>query len=72
MLSSAILAFPYIRVIVLMFFSDPAPDGPAVIRPSVFTSATVTVGVLATLVLGVFPEPLLRLANHAATGMFIR
>jgi proton-translocating NADH-quinone oxidoreductase chain N len=71
-LSSAILAFPYIRVIVLMFFSDPAPDGPAVIRPSVFTSATVTVGVLATLVLGVFPEPLLRLANHAATGMFIR
>jgi NADH-quinone oxidoreductase subunit N len=71
-LSSAILAFPYIRVIVLMFFSDPVPDGPAVIRPSVFTSATVTVGVLATLVLGVVPEPLLSLANHAATGMFIR
>ena len=27
-LSSAILAFPYVRVIVLMFFSEPAPDGP--------------------------------------------
>jgi proton-translocating NADH-quinone oxidoreductase chain N len=71
-LSSAILAFPYVRVIVLMFFSDPAPDGPDVIRPSVFTSATVAVGALATLVLGVVPEPLLSLANHAATGMFIR
>ena len=27
-LSSAIAAFFYVRVIVLMFFSDPAPDGP--------------------------------------------
>jgi len=71
-LSSAILAFPYVRVIVLMFFSDPAPDGPDVIRPSGFTSAAVAVGVLATLVLGVAPQPLLSLANHAATGMFIR
>ena len=33
-LSSAILAFPYVRVIVLMFFSEPAPDGPSVVRPS--------------------------------------
>ena len=72
MLSSAILAFPYVRVIVLMFFSDPAPDGPAVVRPSVFTSAAVAVGVAATLVLGVVPQPLLSLANHAATQLFIR
>jgi NADH-quinone oxidoreductase subunit N len=71
-LSSAILAFPYVRVIVLMFFSDPAPDGPAVVRPSVFTSAAVAVGVAATLVLGVVPQPLLSLANHAATQLFIR
>ncbi len=71
-LSSAILAFPYVRVIVLMFFSEPAPDGPAVVRPSVFTSAAVAVGVAATLVLGVVPQPLLSLANHAATQLFIR
>jgi proton-translocating NADH-quinone oxidoreductase chain N len=71
-LSSAILAFPYVRVIVLMFFSDPAPDGPAVVRPSVFTSAAVAVGVVITLLLGVLPQPLLSLANHAATQLFIR
>ena len=42
-IASAITAFFYARVIVLMFFSDPAPDGPAVVRPSVFTSAAVSV-----------------------------
>jgi NADH-quinone oxidoreductase subunit N len=71
-LSSAILAFPYVRVIVLMFFSDPAPDGPAVVVPSVFTSAAVGVGVLVTLALGVIPQPLLTLANHAANQLFVR
>ncbi len=71
-LSSAILAFPYVRVIVLMFFSEPALDGPAVVRPSAYTSAAVGVGVLATLVLGVIPEPLLRLAHDAAAQLFVR
>jgi proton-translocating NADH-quinone oxidoreductase chain N len=71
-ISSAILAFPYVRVIVLMFFSDPAPDGPAVIRPSVFTTSAVAVGAVATVVLGIVPQPLLSLANHAATQLFIR
>ena len=71
-LSSAILAFPYVRVIVLMFFSEPALDGPAVVRPSAFTSVAVGIGVLATLVLGVAPEPLLRLAHDAATQLFVR
>jgi NADH-quinone oxidoreductase subunit N len=71
-LSSAILAFPYVRVIVLMFFSDPAADGPAVVRPSGFTVAALAVGVLATLVLGVAPEPLLSLAHHAAAQLFVR
>jgi proton-translocating NADH-quinone oxidoreductase chain N len=71
-ISSAILAFPYVRVIVLMFFSDPAPDGPTVITPSVFTTSAVAVGAAATLVLGIVPQPLLSLANHAATQLFIR
>jgi proton-translocating NADH-quinone oxidoreductase chain N len=71
-LSSAILAFPYVRVIVLMFFSDPAPDGPAVVRPSMFTAVAVGVGVIVTLWLGIAPEPLLALANHAATQLFVR
>ena len=30
-IASAVAAFFYVRVIVLMFFSDPAPAGPAVV-----------------------------------------
>jgi NADH-quinone oxidoreductase subunit N len=71
-LSSAILAFPYVRVIVLMFFSEPAADGPAVVRPSAFTGAAVGIGALGTLLLGILPEPLLRLASEAASTLFVR
>jgi len=71
-ISSAIAAFFYARVIVLMFFSDPVPDGPVVAVPSVFTGIAVGVGALSAVVLGVFPEPVLSLANHAATQLFVR
>jgi NADH-quinone oxidoreductase subunit N len=71
-LSSAILAFPYVRVIVLMFFSDPAPDGPSVIRPTGYTAFAVGIGAVVTLLLGVVPEPLLHLASQAATQLFVR
>jgi NADH-quinone oxidoreductase subunit N len=70
-LSSAIAAFFYVRVIVLMFFSDPIPGGPEVVVPSVFTGTAVGLGVVATLVLGIVPEPVLSLANHAATQLFV-
>jgi proton-translocating NADH-quinone oxidoreductase chain N len=71
-LSSAIAAFFYVRVIVLMFFSDPAPDGPAVVAPGLFTGTAVAVGAVTTLVFGIVPGPLLSLANHAATHLFVR
>jgi proton-translocating NADH-quinone oxidoreductase chain N len=71
-ISSAILAFPYVRVIVLMFFSEPAADGPVVVRPSAFTGLAVALGAAVTVVLGIIPEPLLSLANHAATQLFVR
>ena len=71
-LSSAIAAFFYVRVIVLMFFSDPVPDGPAVVVPSMFTGTAVAVGAVATLVLGIVPGPVLSLANHAASQLFVR
>ncbi len=70
--SSAIAAFFYVRVIVLMFFSDPVEDGPEVVVPGVFTGSAVAVGALATIVFGIVPEPLLSLANHAATQLFVR
>jgi NADH-quinone oxidoreductase subunit N len=63
------LAF-YIRVIVLMFFSDPVGEGPSVTMPSVLTSAVIAVGVAATLVLGLVPGPLLDLFGRV--GVFIR
>lgn len=69
-LSSAIAAFFYIRVIVLMFFSEPRPDGPTVAVPSPLTMATIGVAVAATLVLGVAPQYFLHLANQA--GVFVR
>ncbi|MGH3263475.1 MAG: NADH-quinone oxidoreductase subunit N, partial [Trebonia sp.] len=71
-LSSAIAAFFYIRIIVLMFFSDPVPDGPIVAVPSVFTGSAVVIGALSAIVLGIFPSPVLALAGHAATQLFVR
>jgi NADH-quinone oxidoreductase subunit N len=70
-LASAIAAFFYARVIVLMFFSDPVPDGPEVVVPNVFSGAVVGLGVAATIVFGIVPEPLLSLANHAANSLFV-
>ena len=71
-LSSAIAAFFYVRVIVLMFFSDPVPDGPVVAIPSVFTGIAVGLGALSAVVFGIFPEPVLSLASHAANQLFVR
>jgi proton-translocating NADH-quinone oxidoreductase chain N len=70
-LSSAIAAFFYVRIIVLMFFSDPVPDGPEVVVPSIFTGSAVGLGVIATVVLGIVPEPVLSLASHAANTLFV-
>lgn len=71
-LSSAIAAFFYVRVIVLMFFSEPVPDGPTVAAPGAFTWTAVAAGVAVTLVLGVVPQPVLDLAGSAASGLFVR
>lgn len=69
-LASAVAAFFYIRVIVLMFFSDPAEDGPAVVVPSSFTTLAVSIGVAVTLVLGILPQPVLDLVSRA--DVFVR
>jgi NADH-quinone oxidoreductase subunit N len=69
-LVSAVAAFFYVRVIVLMYFSEPAADGPTVAVPSFLTQAAVTAGVVVTILLGVVPQPLLDLADRAS--VFIR
>jgi NADH-quinone oxidoreductase subunit N len=55
-----------------MFFSDPVPDGPEVVVPGLLTGGAVGLGLLATIVLGIVPQPLLNLANQAATQLFVR
>ncbi|MGQ4516338.1 NADH-quinone oxidoreductase subunit NuoN [Streptomyces sp. DW26H14] len=65
--SSAIAAFFYIRVIVLMFFSEPKADGPTVAVPSPLTMVTIAVGVAVVLVFGIAPQYFLDLASQAGT-----
>ncbi|MFL6062479.1 MAG: NADH-quinone oxidoreductase subunit NuoN, partial [Marmoricola sp.] len=69
-LVSAVAAYFYVKIIVVMFFSDPVGEGPTVTVPSVLTSSVIAVGTLATLVLGVVPGPLLDLLGR--TAQFIR
>ena len=68
LVASAVAAFFYLRVIVLMYFSEPAPDGPDVTVPGAFTTAAITLGVLLTLLLGVAPSLAL---DWAAGGPFV-
>jgi NADH-quinone oxidoreductase subunit N len=65
LVASAIAAFFYVRVIVLMYWQDPAPDGPTVAVASVLTNATIAVAVAVTIVLGVWPQSVLDLAHQA-------
>lgn len=69
-LTSMVLAFPYLRVVVLMWLSEPGENTPTVSIPGALTSAVLSIGALVTLGLGVVPQPLLSLADRAAE--FIR
>ncbi len=66
LLASAVAAFFYLRIVVLMYFADPPEDGPTVAIPSPATTIALTLGMAVTVVLGVFPQPVLDLARHAA------
>ena len=76
MLATAVTAFFYLRIVVVMYFSDPAvevgeltPDGrpraaldaPYVVVPGVLTVIVITVAVVITLGLGLYPGPVLDL-----------
>jgi NADH-quinone oxidoreductase subunit N len=69
-IASAVTAFFYARVVVLMFFQETSLEGPTVAVPSALTATTIAVGVAVTVVLGVFPQPVLDLAGKAA--LFVR
>ena len=69
-LSSALAAFFYIRVIVLMFFSEATEDGTSVEIPSILTRTAIVASAAITLILGVYPTPLLDFISDLA--IFIR
>ncbi len=63
--TSMILAFPYLRVVVLMWLSEPGESTPAVSIPGALTAAAVTIGAAATLLLGIAPQPLIDITESA-------
>jgi NADH-quinone oxidoreductase subunit N len=64
--TSIILAFPYLRVVVLMWLSEPGESTPTVSIPGALTAAALMIGTAATLILGVLPAPLLDVTSRAA------
>jgi NADH-quinone oxidoreductase subunit N len=68
--ASAVAAFFYARVIVLMFFTEPPVDGPSVVVPSALTTIAIAVSAAFTILLGIAPQPVLDLVINA--GLFIR
>jgi NADH-quinone oxidoreductase subunit N len=69
-ISSMLIAFPYLRVVVMMWLSEPGESTPTVSIPGALTSAALAIGVIATFALGVVPSPLIDLTNDAA--QFVR
>jgi NADH-quinone oxidoreductase subunit N len=65
-ISSGIAAYFYVRVIVLMFFTEGTDDTPQVFAPGILSKVAIAVCAAVTVVLGIFPQPLLDLADRAA------
>ncbi len=68
--TSAVAAFFYARVVVLMFFQDPVPDGPEVVVPGTATAVALGLSLAVTVLLGVLPGQMLRLVDDAS--QFVR
>jgi len=66
LVASAIAAFFYLRIVVLMYFSDPPEDGPTVAVPSWATQIALAITTLVTIFLGIVPQPILDVADKAA------
>ena len=70
--ASAVAVFFYVRIIVLMFFTDPPVAGEhptaevAVVRSEGLTTVAIVVAAAVTVLLGVAPAPVLELMSEAA------
>ncbi len=65
-ISSMLIAFPYLRVVVMLWLSEPSESTPTVSIPGFLTSAALSIGVIATIALGVVPAPLIDLTRDAS------
>ncbi|PFG40377.1 NADH dehydrogenase subunit N [Georgenia soli] len=66
-LASAATAFFYVRLIVLMFFTEPDGETVAVVSSEGLTTVAVAVCAVGTVLLGVLPGPVLDMAAQAQT-----
>jgi NADH-quinone oxidoreductase subunit N len=65
-IASGVAAYFYVRVIVLMFFTEPTTDQVHVVLPSFWSKAAIAMCAAVTIGLGIFPQPLLDLVARAA------
>ena len=65
-LASAVAAFFYLRIVVMLFFTEPTIDSVTVIIPSIMTRIAIGVSALVTIILGVYPSLLLNVADSFA------
>jgi NADH-quinone oxidoreductase subunit N len=68
--ASGVAAYFYVRVIVLMFFTEPIAEPPRIFVPGILSKAAIAVTAAATVILGILPQPLLHLCDSAA--QFVR
>lgn len=68
-LASAATAFFYFRLIVLMFFREPEGDNTAVIASEGFSIVAIVATAVITIVLGVFPGPILDFLTNTLVFM---
>lgn len=64
--SSAIAAFFYLRVVVMMFFADDLIENRPTLRPTAYSITVATIATGLTVLLGIFPETALELAAQAS------
>ena len=65
--SSAIAVFFYLRIILMLFFTDSNSDSVSVVIPSILTRIAIAISAIATLLLGVAPSLLLNAAQSFAS-----
>ncbi|MGH3634807.1 NADH-quinone oxidoreductase subunit NuoN [Mycobacterium sp.] len=63
--ASGVAAYFYVRVILLMFFTEPSTDTPHVVVPGTLSKAAIAVCAAVTVILGIVPQPLFDLVDLA-------